>query len=126
MKTLVLNLIIATLAIFIPIKAALVAIVVLTLLDLVAGVAAAIKSKEAITSSGLKRTVVKMLVYLSVACLSYVVQKFLTGEMLPLANIMTGLIGITELKSILENLESITGLPLLQLLINKLTQQQSE
>lgn len=124
MKSIALNLLLATVAVFIPIKAALLAIVALTLLDLVTGVTAAIRRKEALTSSGFKRTVVKLFVYLSVACLAYVVETYLTGELIPLAKIMSGLIGITELKSVLENLESITGLPLLQLLIDKLAQQQ--
>lgn len=121
-----LNLLLATLAVFMPIKAALLLIVILTLLDLVTGVAAAIKSKEPITSNGLKRTVIKLLVYLSVACLGFLVEKFLTGDFVPLAKIMSGLVGITELKSILENMETITGLPILQLLINKLSQQETD
>jgi phage-related holin len=120
----VINLILATCAVFVPIKAALAAIVVLTLVDLVSGVVAAIKRKESLTSSGFKRTVIKLLVYLSVACLGYVVETFLTGGLVPLSKIMTGLVGVTELKSILENLEDITGLPLLKMLIDKLSQQQ--
>jgi phage-related holin len=123
MKSIAFNLLLATAAVFLPIKAALVAIVVLTVLDLVSGIAAAIKRKESITSSGLKRTVIKLLVYLSVACLAYVVETFLTGGFVPLAKIASGLVGITELKSILENMEEVTGIPMLQLLIDKLAQQ---
>lgn len=124
MKTIATNLLLATILLFVPIKAALLTIIALTLIDLLSGVAAAVKRKEPITSSGLKRTVIKLLVYLSVACLAYLVERFLTGEFIPLAKIMSGLVGITELKSILENLEDITGLPLLKLLIDKLAQQQ--
>ena len=123
MRSIAINLLIATAAVFVPIKAALIAIVVLTLLDLVSGVSAAIKRKESITSSGFKRTVIKLLVYLSVACLAYVVEAFLTGGLIPLAKIASGLVGVTELKSILENMEEVTGLPILQMLIDKLAQQ---
>lgn len=125
MKSIAINLLIATMAVFMPIKAALLLIVFLTLVDLITGVAAAIHRKEPVTSSGLKRTVIKLLVYLSVACLSYLVERYLTGEFVPLAKIMSGLVGITELKSILENLEEVTGIPLLQVLINKLSQQET-
>jgi phage-related holin len=125
-KTLALNLLLATVALFMPIKAALISIVALVLLDLVTGIVASMRRKDPITSSGLKRSVVKIFVYLSVACLAFVVETFLTGDYVPLSKIMSGLIGITELKSVLENIESITGLPILQLLIDKLTQQQSQ
>jgi phage-related holin len=124
MRTLLLNLALAALAVFIPIKAAIITIVILTLLDFVSGVMAAMRRKEQLTSSGFKRTVVKLLVYLAVACLAFLVERFLTGDLVPLAKIASGLVGITELKSILENLEDITGLPLLKLLIDKLSQQQ--
>jgi phage-related holin len=124
MRSIAINLLLATAAVFMPIKAMLLSIVMLTLVDLVSGIGAAIKRKEPITSSGLKRTIIKLLVYLCVACLGYVVETYMTGDIIPLAKIMSGLVGITELKSILENTEEITGIPMLQLLIDKLSQQQ--
>ena len=122
MKILLINLGLAAILVFVPIKASLVAVGVLTFIDLVSGVCAAHKRGEKITSSGLKRTVVKLLVYEVVVMLGFLVEQYLTGDLIPIVKILSGMVGITELKSVLENLEDLTGLPLLRLLIDKLTQ----
>jgi Bacteriophage holin family len=121
MKNVLINLALATLLVFVPIKASLVAVGVLTFLDLVLGVCAARKRGESITSSGLKKTVVKLLAYETTVMLGFLVEQYLTGDLMPVVKILGGMIGITELKSVLENLEELTGIPLLQLLIQKLT-----
>lgn len=121
MKTLLFNLLLAAMMVFVPIKASLAAVGVLTFLDLMLGVLAARKRGEPITSSGFKKTVVKLLAYESTVMLGFLVEQYLTGDLMPVVKILGGMIGITELKSVLENLEELTGLPLLQLLIQKLT-----
>jgi hypothetical protein len=121
MKNVLVNLALAALLVFVPIKASLVAVGVLTFLDLVLGVCAARKRGESITSSGLKKTVVKLLAYETTVMLGFLVEQYLTGDLMPVVKILGGMIGITELKSVLENLEELTGIPLLQLLIQKLT-----
>lgn len=126
MKSIVLKIGAALLVLFAPIKATLVTVMVLTVVDLIAGILAAIKRKEKITSSGLKRTVVKILAYEIVVCLGYITEQYMTGDLVPVVKMLAGLIGITELKSVLENIEEITGIPVLQLLIDKLSQKEKE
>lgn len=126
MKYLLLRIAVAVLAVFLPIRATIVTVMVLTVLDLISGLVAARRRKETITSSGLKRTVVKTFVYELAVILGFLVDKYLTGGIVPVINIVGGFIGITELKSILENLEEITGLSLVKLLIDKLSQAQDQ
>lgn len=114
--------ILAILLIFLPIKPVLLTILTLISIDLVSGILAARKRKEPITSSGLKRTTVKLAVYELVVLMAYLVEQYLTGSLIPIVKIMAGYIGITELKSCMENLEDITGVPILKALIDKLTQ----
>ena len=124
MKQLTYNLALASILVFAPIKATLVVVMVLTLCDLVLGVAAARKRGEKITSSGLKRTVIKILVYEAVVMMGYLTEQYMTGDMVPVVKILAGLVGLTELKSVLENAEELTGIPLLQTIINKLSQEE--
>jgi phage-related holin len=124
MKQLLLNLVLSTLLIFSPVKATLFAVIALSLIDLLSGLLVAKKRGDPITSSGLKRTIVKLLVYEMVVLLGFITQQYLTGDLIPLVKILAGLIGITELKSVLENIEELTGLSLIKLLIDKLSQQQ--
>jgi hypothetical protein len=126
MKQLLLNLGLAAVLVFIPIKATLITIMVFTLLDMITGIAAAKKRGEAITSSGLKRTVIKTLVYEAVVMMGFLTEKYMTGSLVPVTKILSGLVGITELKSVLENAEEITGIPLLQVIIDKLSQQEKK
>lgn len=122
MKQLFYHLLLTLVLIFAPIKAALIAAMALAMVDLVAGIWAAKARKEPITSSGLKRTILKVLVYEVVIMLGYITEKYMTGDLVPIVKVLAGLIGVTELKSIVENLRDITGVPLLQLISKKLGQ----
>jgi predicted transcriptional regulator len=92
---------------------------VLILADLATGVMAARKRKEKITSAGIRRTVSKILVYETAIALAFLAQTYMTGETVPVCNIVTGLIGMTEFLSVLENLNSISGKNLLKTMIDK-------
>jgi phage-related holin len=122
LKPYLLRFVVASLIVFAPIKAAIIAVMALTCIDLVSGLLAAHKRKEAITSSGLKRTIVKFLVYELLIGMGYLCSKYLIGEdFIPLTKILTGYVGITELKSVLENIEELTGIPLLKTIIDRLS-----
>jgi phage-related holin len=94
---------------------------VMTLVDLITGLLAARKRGEAVTSLGLRRTVTKLMVYELLVCLAFITEMYLTGPMVPVVKIFAGFIGLTELKSVMENLETLTGMPLIKTLIDKLT-----
>lgn len=111
---------IASLAVFAPIRGMIIAVLVLILVDLITGVWAAYKRKEAIKSAWMRRTVSKLLVYEIAIMMSFITQTYLCGDLIPMASIAAGLIGMTELKSILENLSSISGEDLIKQIIDKL------
>lgn len=121
MKEWAFNILCATVLIFAPIKSALLCAFGLAILDMVFGIIAAKRKGEKITSQGLRRTIAKLFVYELLIVLAFVTETFLTGDSVPLVRIFTGFVGITELKSVMENMERITGVPIIRLLINKLT-----
>ena len=109
-----------------PIKAAIIATIVLTFADMITGIWAAVRRKEAITSSGLKNTVGKILMYEIALIMAFLVQQYLTGEILPAAKLVAALIGLVELTSILENLDAINGTPIFKAIVSRIAQQQME
>ena len=108
------------LMVFAPIQAAIITVFVLIMADLVTGVYAAWKSEELITSSGLRRTITKLCVYEAALLLGFLTQTYLTGPYVPVSTIVSTFIGVTELKSVIENLNSISGGSLLASLVSKL------
>lgn len=116
----------ALLAVFAPIHAVLAASLALVVADFLTGVFAAWKRGEPITSSGFKQSVVKVMVYEIAILFAYLAEHFLIGDLVPATKLIAGLIGLVELKSILENLDSIHGSPIFQALITKLGSKKDE
>jgi phage-related holin len=97
------------LAFFVPIQGVLFGVLFLVACDLVSGVIAAKKKREKITSSKMSRSISKLLVYMVTIIITEVINQFmLFGTDVPLANLVTSYIALTELKSILENLDKMT------------------
>lgn len=110
----------ALIAIFAPTKQVLLSTLALILADLLFGLLAARQQGQPITSNGLKRTVIKFFVYNSAILLSFLVGEYLVPLDLPVMKMVTGLIGMTELKSVLENLDIIHGGNFFKALVTKL------
>lgn len=120
MKDWVTSLGLSILAIFLPAKELFIATGVLIVADLVTGLMAAHKQKKQITSAGLRRTVSKFVIYnVAVGC-AFLVQKHMMGDLVPVSNIVSSAIGLTELKSILENVDKIRGGSLIKEILGKL------
>ncbi len=113
--------IMATVAVLAPLRAQLSAAFCLVMLDLITGVWAAVKRGEKITSSGLGRTVAKVVVYQGALLTAFLAQTFLIGDALPALALVSSFIGVTELTSVLENLSTISGKDILKVLISKLS-----
>ena len=98
------------LAFLAPIQNIIFGVLFLIVCDLVTGVTAAVKKKEKITSSKLSRTISKVLVYFITIVVCHVInQHLLFGpDVVPLENLVTSFIALTELKSILENLDKMS------------------
>lgn len=116
---------ISVLAIFAPIQSVIMASFILITLDLITGILAAKRKGEPITSSNLKRSVGKIFLYELAIILAFMTEKYLVGGDLPVSKLVTSFIGITELKSILENLDAIQGQPFFTTIISKLAQTQN-
>lgn len=114
------HLLIATLAVFAPIKSVLIVTGILIFADLITGILAARARKEKITSAGLRRTITKMFVYNLAVVLGFLVETHMTGAAIPIVKIVAGFIGLTEFLSILENLNALGKGQLLKGLIEKL------
>lgn len=120
------SLVIALLAIFAPIKAAVITTLVLVIIDLIVGLIAAHKRGELITSSGIKRTVGKILLYEIAICAGFLCQQYLTGDLFPASKLITAIVGVVELKSIMENLDAISGTGVFKAILSRIIQAQEE
>lgn len=107
-------------AIFAPIKAMILITMLLILVDLLSGVLAAHKRGEKIDSAGLRRTITKVGTYLTAICLGFLVETYMIEQIIPLSKLISGAIALVEIKSCLENLDSINGSSIFKTIIEKL------
>lgn len=96
-------------AVLAPVHTVMLVTGVLIFADLVTGVIAAVKRKELISSSGLRRTVTKIFVYQAAIVLSFLSEHYLLSDALPLVKLAAGAIALVEMKSIIESLNEING-----------------
>lgn len=119
MKEMALKLLAVVALVLAPIKAIMYSVGALVVADLVTGIAAAHKRGEKITSQGLKRSVVKTLVYQLAVIIGMVVDNHLIPG-IGVLKVVSGLIAVTEVKSIAENIKVLTGIDVWAALQNKL------
>lgn len=103
-----------------PIQDFLILTSALVVIDLATGVMAAKRRGDEIRSRSLMRTTVKLLLYYSAILATEGVQLVFV-EKIPLTYITAFTIAVTELKSILENVDAGTGARLSKMIIDKLT-----
>lgn len=101
-----------------PISTVIFAVIFLIFVDLITGILASLKEKQRITSSAMSRTIAKTFVYCTTIIVTYVVHKYLlVGFDFPVESIVSGFIALTEMKSILENMDRISNHSVLKDLI---------
>lgn len=103
-----------------PIKPLAIACGFLVVADMVTGIWAAYKRKEKINSAEMRRSVSKMLIYQLTIVSAFALEKWILEDTIPVSRIVSGVIGMVEFKSILENASAITGQDLLKMVIEKL------
>ncbi len=113
-------LLLSILSVFVPIKAAMITVAILIVCDLFVGIWAAAKRGEKITSSGLRRTLSKIIIYELGLAIGFLLETYLLDNILPVSKIIGGMIGIIEFKSISENLDAISGEPLFKSIAAKI------
>lgn len=121
------HLVILTLAFLAPIKPAILSVYFLIAVDFITGMSASIKEKKTITSSALSRTIGKLLIYSTTIIVSFVVHKnLLSGFNLPIESLVSGFIALTEVTSILENLNRLSNNKVIKDLIRLLSNERSK
>lgn len=93
---------------FVPIGPFFGIVLFLVVADLLTGIRAAVKRKERISSSGFRRTVEKIVLY----CLAIFLSEGMKNVFMPFAPvtyITAFAIALTEFKSNIENIETVTG-----------------
>ncbi len=99
-----------------PIQSLIVTSIVLIFVDFITGIIASYKLNIRITSKAMQRTVYKIIAFVSMIILGYVLEKYMLD--FPVTKTFGGLIGLIEGKSILENLYKITKVDLLKIMID--------
>ncbi len=110
-------LIFAAFAALAPIHGVMGATLALIIVDLASGILAARKRKEPITSAALRRTVSKLLIYQSAIISAFLVEHFLMEDSVPALKLCSSVIGMVELKSILENINYLNGSPIFETIL---------
>lgn len=111
----------SVLAVLTPIQSVLSVTFSLVMVDLVLGIACALKQGEPIVSSKLKITAIKLFVYETAIVLAHLVGTHLTGPLIPVLNMVASVIGLTELKSVYEKLDILSGGSLLKAIIGRIS-----
>lgn len=120
MKQVGINIITVLIAALAPIHALMISVGFLILADLITGIWAAIKRKEKIKSSTMRRVISKICVYNVAVISGFLVEQYMLDSFLPISKIVASVIGLVELKSILENGNDILGTPIFKTILSKL------
>lgn len=107
------------LALIAPVQAIMTTMVFLIVVDFITGLYASYKEKIPIRSDRLSHTVSKFFMYNLVILASYFLEEHIIQEV-PFLRIIAGFIALTEIKSILENFNTIYGVNIFKALINTL------
>lgn len=117
------SILVSLLAVFAPIQAIILVTWFLILADLGSGVLAAKKRGEKITSAGFRRTLSKILVYNLAVISGFLVETYMMANLFPISKLIAGVVALVELKSILENLNSINGTDIFKTVLSNLGSQ---
>lgn len=117
------SILVSLVAVFAPIKAILLVTIFLIIADLISGIMAASKRGEKISSAGLRRTISKFLVYNLAVISGFLVEQYMVANLFPISKLIAGVIAMVELKSILENLNSINGTDIFKTILSNLGSQ---
>ena len=108
-KTILIKISIAVISLLAPLQESIIAIGFLITVDLVMGLIASYRNNIALTSSRLKNTAVKMLVYNLLLISSFVCESFLI-PFIPMTKIALAFLGTVEITSLGESFQKITGI----------------
>jgi phage-related holin len=110
------------LVITLPIRPAMIAVCVIILADFATGVWASLKEGKPITSNKFRNTLSKILGYQILIVAAFILEKYLLDG-LPAVKAVTAMIGVTEGKSLFENIHRITGIDIWSQVVSRLNLQ---
>lgn len=96
-------------------------ILLLLIIDFITGIWAAIKKGEKITAKKMGLTIDRMIVYMLGIIAAYGIQHGIAQDAIKVMMIFTTLIGVREFKSIVENIEVITGARIWSYIVSQIT-----
>jgi hypothetical protein len=99
----------ASLAVFLPIKELMLTIGFLVGADMVVGIWKALKLKQRIRSRRMSDTITKLLLYQIAIMSGFLIETFIISELIPITKLVATVIAVIEFKSIIESIESVTG-----------------
>lgn len=114
------SIIITTIALLAPVHSVIMTVGFLIFMDLFTGMMAARKRLEPITSSAMRRTVSKMIIYQIAILSAFFCERYLLDGILPVAKLVAGAIGMVELTSVLENGNTILGANIFKVILKRL------
>jgi fumarate reductase subunit D len=126
MKQYITPLLASLVAVFTPVLPTLLTVGFLIALDFIVGIYRAFKLGEEITSRKMGNTISKMLLYNITILSLWVFEKYILQDAIPITKIGAALISITELKSIDESVEKLTGLGIWKKLVRIVKRGESE
>ena len=109
MKQYLMPMFVAVISIFTPVIPMLLTIGVLIIIDFLVGIYRAFKMNEQITSRKMGNTISKMFLYQLTIISLFLFETYILMGILPVTKIGAALISVTELKSIDESVEKMTG-----------------
>lgn len=112
--------ILSAVSVFAPIKATIATVAILILADFITGVLAARKRGEIISSAAMRRSITKIFIYELCLCCAFLFEHYITEEAIPATKMVASLISLVEIKSILENSDTINGASVFKSLVKKL------
>lgn len=111
---------------FSPIQELLLAVIFLLIIDAILDVLAAIKLKVFIVAQSIRSLIVKNLLYHTALMSSFLVSHFMMKDSFPIPHIIASIIGLIELKSILQNLGKMSGEPVFKRVIRMIRKKEKE
>jgi hypothetical protein len=126
MKQYITPLLASLVAVFTPVLPTLLTVGFLIALDFIVGIYRAFKLNEEITSRKMGNTISKMLLYNITILSLWVFEKYILQDAIPITKIGAALISITELKSIDESVEKLTGVGIWKKLVRIVKRGDSE
>jgi hypothetical protein len=126
MKQYITPLLASLVAVFTPVLPTLLTVGFLIALDFIVGIYRAFKLGEEITSRKMGNTISKMLLYNITILSLWVFEKYILQDAIPITKIGAALISITELKSIDESVEKLTGVGIWKKLVRIVKRGDSE